>query len=100
MPAPDRRIPAYVDRPRLCEELCISDRTLDRWVDAGILPPPREPKGVRPTGGAYETKQLWKWKEVEDCLDGKAPAVPASGARLTEAEEITNASKNFGRRDH
>jgi predicted DNA-binding transcriptional regulator AlpA len=31
----------------LCERYSISDRTVDRWVDAGILPPPMRINKVR-----------------------------------------------------
>jgi DNA-binding transcriptional MerR regulator len=31
----------------LCERYCVSDRTLDRWTEAGVLPPPMYIRGRR-----------------------------------------------------
>lgn len=64
----ETKIPAYVDAARLCQELCISERTADAWTKQGILPPPRQRGG----------KRLWKWKEVEGRLDGDANGVSLS----------------------
>lgn len=72
---PEHHIPAYLDIGRLCQELCVSERTVDAWVKQGTLPPPRQKGG----------KRLWKWKEVERYLDGDEPA--------TEADEVRNATK-------
>jgi predicted site-specific integrase-resolvase len=71
-------VPAYVDLDRLCQELCISERTVDVWTTKGLLPKPRK----------HAHKRLWKWAEVEKYLDGKAKVeAPRS------AEDITNATK-------
>lgn len=58
--------PPWQDAPTLCKHLCISDRTLDAWVRQGILPPARERGG----------KRMWKWAEVERCMEGDAGIVP------------------------
>ncbi len=73
-------VPAYVDTARLCQELCICERTADAWVRQGILPAPRLRGG----------KRLWKWTEVERHLDDGATGTPASAD--SEAERIRNAS--------
>jgi DNA-binding transcriptional MerR regulator len=38
-----RKLPARA----LCERYQISDRTLDRWTEAGVLPPPMYIRGRR-----------------------------------------------------
>ncbi len=73
-----QHIPAYVDIARLCEELCICERTVDAWVKLGILPAPRHPGG----------KRLWKWIEVMDKLDARTDE-PCTDL---EAERIRNAT--------
>ncbi len=92
------KIPAYVDRVRLREELSISDRTIDAWVEVGILPPALVPKGIRPSGKDYEAKQLWEWKEVVAWLHGKRRRAVVSPAPTSQTEEIFNASKNYAQR--
>ena len=71
-------IPPWQDISTLAAHLCISDRTVDRWVQEGILPPPRLRGG----------KRLWKWSEVDALLDRgtDAPAEP-------DAERIRNATR-------
>lgn len=75
-------IPAYLDIARLCEELCIGERTADVWVKQNLLPAPRLRGG----------KRLWKWKEVEQYLDGAAGLVPSSPDEL--ATQITEATRH------
>ena len=74
--------PAYLDTARLCEELCISERTVDAWVRQGILPAPRQRGG----------KRLWKWIEVERCIDNGAPSVAVADP---EAERIRDATRQL-----
>lgn len=74
-------VPAYVDAARLCQELCISKRTADAWVEQGILPAPIDKGG----------KRLWKWKKVERALDGDETTVAPSAD--TEADRITHATR-------
>jgi predicted site-specific integrase-resolvase len=41
----------------LCERYSVSDRTIDRWLDAGILPPP-----------VYiNRRRYWLEEELERC---------------------------------
>lgn len=58
--------PPWQDAPTLCKHLCISDSTLDNWVRQAILPPARQRGG----------KRMWKWAEVERCMEGDAGIVP------------------------
>jgi hypothetical protein len=76
-------VPAYVDAARLCQELCICERTAEAWARQGILPAPRMRGG----------KRLWKWKEVEAYLDDGGPAAPPSAD--AEAERVRNATKRL-----
>ena len=82
MPAPDRKIPAYVDRTRLCELLDIADRTLDNWISKGFPKPGRYGK--------------WCWAKVERHMDPDGEDAVASTGLDHQAEEIRNASKNYG----
>jgi predicted DNA-binding transcriptional regulator AlpA len=50
--------PPWVDTVHLAWHLCISASTVDNWVAAGILPPPRKHGG----------KLMWKWAEVDGRL--------------------------------
>lgn len=61
--------PPWQDTATLAAHLCISDRTVDRWVQEGILPAPRMRGG----------KRLWRWSEVETRLDrGDGDADPVA----------------------
>jgi predicted DNA-binding transcriptional regulator AlpA len=48
----------WVDTVHLAWHLCISTSTVDNWVLAGILPPPRKHGG----------KLMWRWSEVDTWL--------------------------------
>ena len=76
-------VPAYVDAARLCQELCICERTAEAWVRQSILPAPRLRGG----------KRLWKWMEVERYLDDGGPSVSPSAD--AEAEGVRNATKRL-----
>ena len=39
----------------LCERYSVSDRTIDRWLDAGILPPPMR----------INRRRYWDLEEIE-----------------------------------
>lgn len=63
--------PPWLDTETMCWHLCISDRTLDNWCDAGILPPARKRGG----------KLMWKWAEVDQYLtDGGRMGGPQPGS--------------------
>jgi predicted DNA-binding transcriptional regulator AlpA len=73
-------VPAWVDMPRLCEEICACPNTVDAWVVKGILPPPRKRGG----------KQMWKWAEVDEWLTNGPPG----GSHTALAERIRDATRN------
>lgn len=81
------RMPTYVDAPRLCEELSISERTAEMWVKQAILPAPHK----------VGRKRLWKWKEVVQRIEGDPALMPSSAdeeaARITEATRHAITSK-------
>lgn len=60
----DNRVPAWVDKATLCRETCLGEMTIDRHVDAGVLPPPVKLRG----------KLLWEWAEVHDWIKNGNPA--------------------------
>jgi excisionase family DNA binding protein len=59
--------PPYQDIATLSAHTTLAVRTIEIWVREGKLPAPK----VR--GG----KRLWKWKEVEQYLDGDSYKVPS-----------------------
>jgi predicted site-specific integrase-resolvase len=65
-------IPAWLDEAELCRQVCISAGTVDNWVAAGILPPPRKRGG----------KNMWKWAEVDELLPNGKPDTEAEQIRL------------------
>lgn len=77
------RAPTYVDAERLCFELSIERDTLHRWMADGRLPPP--------VPGTGTGKRLWKWKAVEDRIDGRSRSAPVSADRL--GQEIEDAAR-------
>jgi predicted DNA-binding transcriptional regulator AlpA len=72
--------PTYVDMRRLCEHLCITERTVDAHVRTGELPPPYR------LGG----KRLWKWSEVERYIRKGISDQPSADP---EAERIRDATR-------
>ena len=74
--------PPWQDAATLCAHICIGERTLDAWVREGLLPPARLVKG----------KRMWKWTEVERCLEGDASLAPNSPEQ-TQAERIRHATR-------
>jgi predicted DNA-binding transcriptional regulator AlpA len=50
--------PPWQDTMTLAQHICVSPSTIENWVAAGILPPPRKRGG----------KLMWKWSEVDTCL--------------------------------
>jgi len=50
--------PPWMDKATLCANICASDRTVDAWVEQGILPAPRKRGG----------KLMWRWAEVDERL--------------------------------
>jgi integrase len=52
-------MPAYMDAPTLAYTLSLSVRTIDAWVERGLLPKPLEASG----------KRLWSWRAVEAAME-------------------------------
>jgi hypothetical protein len=76
--------PPYQDLDALCAHLCILASTVEAWMRIGKLPPPK----VKTDG-----KRLWKWIEVERCLDAWDERAQQSG--VSEAERIRDATRRF-----
>ncbi len=74
-------IPAWVDKARLAQEICACDATIDNWVKAGVLPPPRKRGG----------KLMWKWTEVDRRLEEGPPGVQSSAD--PQADAIRDATR-------
>lgn len=66
-------IPPWQDTVTLAQHISVSAATVENWVAAGILPPPRRRGG----------KLMWKWAEVDAWLsEGNNAAISdAKGAR-------------------
>jgi hypothetical protein len=47
--------PPWQDTMTLAQHICVSPSTIENWVAAGILPPPRKRGG----------KLMWRWSEVD-----------------------------------
>jgi predicted DNA-binding transcriptional regulator AlpA len=47
--------PPWQDTMTLAQHICVSPSTIENWVAAGILPPPRKRGG----------KLMWTWSEVD-----------------------------------
>jgi predicted site-specific integrase-resolvase len=73
--------PPWQDIATLCAHLCISPTTVEVWVKRGFLPPPKLRGG----------KRLWKWKDVEKCLEDDA--VTGSSSADEEADRIRHATR-------
>jgi predicted DNA-binding transcriptional regulator AlpA len=67
--------PPWQDTMTLAQHICVSPSTIDNWVAAGILPPPRKRGG----------KLMWRWSEVD--------------ARLAEGDNSSLMSEATGIRD-
>lgn len=72
MPKPVMRPPSYVDRATGAAELCIDPSTWDQWVREGLLPPPIR---IGKKAGKAGKKPLWRWADIDACLQGHAPVV-------------------------
>lgn len=79
MPAKTHKdfVPPWQDKATLCENICASPSTVDKWVIEGVLPPPRKRGG----------KLMWKWDEVDEMLTAGTQSMDAL------AERIRNASR-------
>jgi hypothetical protein len=75
--------PPYQDIDVLCEHLSICSSTVEAWMRLGKLPPPKIRDG----------KRLWKWIEVERCLD--AWGEQAQQSDCSEAERIRDATRRI-----
>ena len=94
------RIPAYVDAERLCFELSISPDTMERWLRAGRLPPPKtgappakvKRRKVAPERPRRGPKRLWSWQEVQGWIDAGPPSAPVSRDLAQEIEAHARAA--------
>jgi len=77
--APRTFMPAYMDAGTLAYALSLSPRTIEVWVERGLLPRPLE------TGG----KRLWSWRAVEEAME----RLTAEGAEKAAIASITEAVK-------
>lgn len=67
--------PPWQDTMTLARHICVSPSTIENWVAAGILPPPRKRGG----------KLMWKWSEVDAWLS------EGNNGTVGEATEIRDA---------
>ncbi len=75
----DDFVPPWLDKPTLMRCICVSDTTVDTWVEQRIIPPGRKRGG----------KTMWKWKEVDQWLTDGPPDGPSSD----KAKEIRDATQ-------
>lgn len=71
--------PPWQDLQTLCAHIGVSERTVDAWVQQGILPPPRKRGG----------KLMWAWDEVDARLRDGEPGRSTD----TKADEIRSATR-------
>jgi hypothetical protein len=63
--------PPWQDMDTLCEHICATPPTVEKWIVQGVLP------AARKRGG----KLMWKWSEVDEMLtNGKAAGSAGSDA--------------------
>jgi hypothetical protein len=79
------RTPAYVDREVGAAELRISPETWDKWVKAGLLPPPAP--------GFPESTPRWRWEDVDGKLSGKGKAAAKNGG--PDGDEFVQAARRL-----
>lgn len=78
-------IPPWQDMPTLCAHICATPNTVDTWVKAGLLPPPRRKRG----------KQMWFWPEVHEYLmrtEVQSLDPEAEGIRNATRQDEANAT--------
>lgn len=66
--------PPWQDMATLCEHICVSPNTVEKWVAEGILPPPRKRGG----------KLMWKWNEVDGYLTRGTDGPDALAERIRD----------------
>ena len=76
--------PPYQDITVLCAHLSVSPSTVEAWMRIGKLPSPKV---------SGDGKRLWKWIEVERCLDAWNEREQESGG--SQAERIRNATRRI-----
>lgn len=76
--------PPFQDISTLAEHVCLSERTIEAWVQHGKLPPPVTTDG----------KRLWRWKDVEKALARGRDESAASDDAAKMREAVTAARKN------
>ena len=80
--------PPWQDTVTLAAHISVSASTIDNWVAAGILPPPRKRGG----------KLLWEWSEVNDWLrNGRHDALGERAGSITDAvRRVREAARHEG----
>jgi predicted DNA-binding transcriptional regulator AlpA len=77
-----------MDTTTLALHISVSPSTIDNWVAAGILPPPRKRGG----------KLMWQWAEVDAWLtDGGPRSVVDDVTAIREAVRKARAEKERGK---
>jgi hypothetical protein len=77
--------PPWQDSVTLAAHISVSVSTLENWVSAGIIPPPRKRGG----------KLMWKWSEVDKQLSEGNNGIPndATGIRDAVRRERENETR-------
>jgi hypothetical protein len=87
--------PEFQDKATLAENICMGETTIDDYVAAGLLPPPRHGKD----GG----KLLWIWAEVCEAIRSWPTAGKQNAAKsgnvtpLDRAARVRHATENASR---
>jgi hypothetical protein len=87
--------PEFQDKATLAQNICMGETTIDEYVAAGLLPPPRHGKD----GG----KLLWIWSEVCEAIRawpvaGKMNAQKsATVTNFNRADRVRNATESASR---
>jgi hypothetical protein len=67
--------PPWQDTKTLAQHICVSPSTIENWVAAGIIPPPRKRGG----------KLMWKWEEVDKQLSEGNNGIPTDATGMRDA---------------
>lgn len=69
-------VPAWVDKRRLGQEVCLSETGIDDWIKKGLLP----------AGRLRGRKLIWEWREVNAWL--KHGGDPGQTVEVEDADVI------------
>lgn len=80
-------VPPWQDTATLAGNLSISESTVERYAEQGIIPPPRKRGG----------KNFWKWAEVDEWMTNGPPGASTDSL----AERIRHGANTLaGERRH